>query len=123
MKYPPVVFDGYQARATARGFAKAIEISEIPVYACSIMPDHVHLVLGRCRHEIEKVVKQLKQNATIRLKEENIHPEAKTPWGASCWKVFLNTENDMRRAIKYVEDNPVKEGKKPQQWSFVRPFE
>ena len=46
-----------------------------------------------------------------------------TPWAAKCWKVFLDTEADIARAIRYVEDNPVKEGKRPQRWPFVVPFE
>ena len=127
LKYPPVVFNGEQARAVARGFAKAVEISQHPIYACSVMPKHVHLVFGRCRMDIEVVVRQLKRNATIRLKEENIHPLATfegqpTPWAESCWKVFLNDEQSLQRAIRYVEKNPVKEGNKPQQWSFVKPY-
>jgi REP element-mobilizing transposase RayT len=78
--------------------------------------------------EIEKVIRQLKQNATMRLKEENIHPFAEfegppTPWAESCWKVFLNHEEFLRKAIRYVEENPVKEGKKPQHWSFVRSYD
>ena len=120
LKYPPVVFTGKQALAVAHGFARAVEISEHPVFACSILPEHVHLVFGRCRFDIEKVVRQLKQNATICLKEENAHPPAATPWGDSCWKVFLEDDESLCRAIRYVEENPMKEGKKPQRWSFVR---
>jgi len=125
LKYPPVVLSGEQARAVGRGFAKAVEISQFPVFACSILPEHVHLVLGRCRMDVEKVVRQLKQNATMRLKEENIHPLADfegppKPWGESCWKVFLNHEESLRKAIQYVENNPMKEGKKPQHWPFVQ---
>jgi hypothetical protein len=29
----------------------------------------------------------------------------------------------VRRAILYVEDNPLKEGKPRQRWSFVTPFD
>ena len=128
LKYPAVAFNGEQARAVARGFAKAVDISRLPIYACSIMPDHVHLVLGQCHSTAEKVAKQLKQNATIRLNEEKIHPLAQfegppTPWAESCWKVFLYDDESVFRAIQYVENNPVKEGKKIQQWSFVREYQ
>lgn len=126
LKYPPVILNGLQARAVARGFAKAVAISDIPVFACSIMPEHVHLILGPLRREPEKIVKQLKQNATIRLNEEAIHPLGcfpgpPSPWGRFCWKVFLTTNNAVFNAIDYVKNNPIKEGKKPQNWSFVRP--
>ena len=45
-----------------------------------------------------------------------------TPWAAKCWKVFLDNDADVIRAIQYVEDNPTKEGKNPQRWRFVIRF-
>jgi hypothetical protein len=42
-------------------------------------------------------------------------------WSAKLWKVYLNSQ-DITRAIAYVEQNPVKEGKPRQRWSFVTPF-
>ena len=46
---PPVQFTGIQARAIGRGFARYAERSGLDVWACAILPDHVHLVLGRHR--------------------------------------------------------------------------
>jgi hypothetical protein len=43
-------------------------------------------------------------------------------WGQDFWKVFLYTPEDVLRAIRYVEDNPIKEGKKRQHWPFVVPY-
>jgi hypothetical protein len=34
----------------------------------------------------------------------------------------LDDNGDIARAIRYVEKNPVKEGKRRQQWSFVVPW-
>jgi REP element-mobilizing transposase RayT len=103
----------------------------VAVWACAILPDHVHLVLGRHRLKVEQLVVQFKGQATRRLLEEDIHPFGNTR-GASgrppkCfargeWKVFLDSVVDVLRAIAYVERNPVKEGKKFQRWPFVTPF-
>ena len=38
------------------------------------------------------------------------------------WKVYLNLRSDIERAIRYVEENPIKEGKPRQKWSFVAPL-
>jgi len=121
---PPVKFNGVQARAVGRGFAEYVAKSGLPVWACSIMPDHVHLVTGPFRLPSENVVIQLKGAATKRLLEEKLHPfdgEHKC-WAQGQWKVFLNDELAIRRAIRYVERNPVKDGLRPQQWTFVTPF-
>jgi len=36
--------------------------------------------------------------------------------------VFLDSEEAIEAAIRYVEENPVREGKRRQNWSFVTPF-
>ncbi len=131
LTYPPVVFDGHQALAIARGFQRMIDKSAYRVYACSILPEHVHMVIGRHHYHVESVVRLLKAEASSELAACGLHPMAEwpgpdgslpSPWARGRWKVFLNDEDDMARAIPYVEDNPVKEGKRRQRWSFVIPF-
>jgi REP element-mobilizing transposase RayT len=128
---PPVHLTGLQARAVARGFATSAQKGKVSVLACFILPEHVHLVVARHRCKIEWIVNQMKGAATRRLLEEQLHPfagwrgaDGRVPmcWAAKLWKVYLNSEEDMTRAIAYVEQNPVKEGKPQQQWSFVSRF-
>jgi REP element-mobilizing transposase RayT len=131
IKHPAVEFSGIQARAVGRGFARYVERSGLVVWAYAILPDHVHLVLGRHRLRAEQLVIQLKGDATERLIEEGIHPfghiKEKNGRPPKCfargeWKVFLDSPEAICRAIRYVEDNPIKEGKKAQRWPFVMPF-
>ena len=181
LKYPAVKFTGIQARAVGRGFSRVVRDTQLQIYACAIMPDHVHLVIGvyadnrvardtrtagkrpsathapqadaviadnhvardtrtadgrpSATHSpqadavietgrVKKIVGQLKACATMCLNKENIHPlnGEHTPWARGCWNVFLDTEEHVQRAIKYVEDNPLKEGLPPQKWTFVVPY-
>jgi REP element-mobilizing transposase RayT len=131
LKYPPVKFDGYQALQIAKGFAHMVEKSACVFYACAILPDHVHLVLAKHRYKVEQMVNLLKGEASRALSEARMHPMAAwsktgcrlaTPWAHRCWKVYLHTAEEVARAIQYVEANPVKEGKRPQKWSFITPF-
>lgn len=127
LKHPPVSFSGRQALSVSVGFRNAIARSGYCFYACSILPEHVHAVLARSRYHIEYVVGQLKGEATKQLKRDGLHPfgqlaDPPSPWGRNCWKVYLNTEAAIRRAIRYVEQNPVKEGKPLQHWSFATPL-
>jgi REP element-mobilizing transposase RayT len=101
------------------------------IHACAIMPDHVHLVLGRHDHDVEKQVRLLKAAATVMLKRDGRHPmtrfgggAARLPslWGRGLWKVYLNDRAAAERAVAYVQENPVRDGKCPPRWSFVRPF-
>src|SRR5215468_7580043 len=47
LKHPPVQFSGVQARAVARGFQEYVRNSGLVVWACSILPEHVHVVIAR----------------------------------------------------------------------------
>ncbi|MBL7220222.1 MAG: hypothetical protein ISS69_08915 [Phycisphaerae bacterium] len=78
-------------------------------------------------HDIRKVVGQLKGEATKQLKRDALHPfghlaAPPSPWARRGWNVFLDSDEAIRRAIRYVEQNPVKEGKPPQKRSFVVPL-
>jgi len=130
LRYPAVSFTGVQGRAIARGVRDAIIRSRFVLYACSILPEHVHLVVKRHRYEIEEVRDQIKGQASKALRAENLHPFAHvrlasgklhSPWSDGGWDVYLDSPADIQRAIKYVQNNPLKEGKPPQTWSFLRP--
>jgi len=124
LKYPPATLTGRQARAVGRGFARATREGRYAVHACSILPDHVHLVAGRHTRSVTRIVGHLKGRATQRLVADGLWPEQRPPvWAGRGWKVFLDTHEDVRRAIAYVEENPFKEGKPRQHWSFVTPFD
>ena len=123
LKYPPVVLNGVQARAVARGFARACSEVGYVIYACAIMPDHIHLVVARHDRLIEIVVRHLKARATQQLNIENIAPETESPWARGTgWVVYLDSIGDIQRSIDYVNDNPMRDGLKPQQWNLVTPF-
>jgi REP element-mobilizing transposase RayT len=130
LRYPEVIFTGVQARAIGHGFANYLERSGVVVWACSILPQHVHLVVARHTYQVEQVANLLKGDATRQLSAEGLHPlaawklaDGRPPccWARKEWKVFLDDEADILRAIRYVEQNPLKEGKPPQTWRFVTP--
>ncbi len=131
LRYPPVHFNGQQARACARGFAESAAKSQYVIHACAILPDHVHMVVkNHPNQRIEQIIGQLKAAATRQLITESIHPlqefhtknnRPPSPWVVKGWKVFLNSPKDIHRAIEYVNNNPIKDGLKPQKWNFVQP--
>jgi REP element-mobilizing transposase RayT len=129
LKYPAVHFTGIQARAIGRAFATVAREFALDVLACSILPEHTHLVIARHPKQVERIVNCLKGEATRHLIREGIHPLAEFPtragrmpkaWSRGHWKVFLDCPADIDRAIAYVRDNPMKEGKPAQTWSFVK---
>jgi REP element-mobilizing transposase RayT len=128
LQLPPVKFTGIQARAIGRGFANYVQTSKLEILACSILPNHVHLVTRRHRLDVEQLVLRLKSAATLQLVQEGIHPfqewkpaDAAPPkcFAKGQWKVFLDSQDDIERSIRYVENNPIKDGLPPQRWPFA----
>lgn len=131
LRYPPVTFSGRQALAIGVGFKRAVEESGYVLHACSILPQHVHVVIVRHRHTAEQIVGHLKGRATQQLAADGLHPlvghrgsdgKIPSPWAQRSWPVFLHDDEEILRAIGYVQRNPAKEGKRPQRWSFITPF-
>ena len=127
---PAVELNGLQARAVGRGIATYAQKSGLPVWACAILPDHVHLVVGQFGMKVEQLVIQWKGSATEQLIEEGLHPfpdqrdQQDRPhkcFARGEWKVNLDPE-DVPSAIQYVEHNPEKERLPRQRWNFVSPL-
>ena len=120
LRHPPVQLDGRQALGVVRGFAHAVAEAVYECLACAVMPDHAHLVVGRHPKDAQLIIAHLKARATRRLNLDGTNPRPDAgPWGRRGWVVFLNDEDDVRRAVRYVEQNPVRAGLRRQVWSFV----
>ena len=110
-----VRFNGRQALAVGTGFKRAIEESGYVVHACSILPQHAHLVIARCERRAEQIIAHLKGRATQQLAAEELHPlggfrqadgTVPSPWARNGWPVFLESDQRILEAIDYVEKNP-----------------
>ncbi len=90
LKYPEVHFTGIQARMIGDGFAEFIQHSKLKIWACSILPEHAHLVIARHCYKVEQIANLLKGAATRALIKAKVHP---------------------------FENNPTKSGRLPKTWA------
>lgn len=130
LRYPSVTFDGRQARAVTRGFAVASNEAGYDVLALAVLPDHAHLVMRWHARHVDDIASHLKARATRQLSDEGLHPMAPfadargrkpSPWARNHWCPFIRTDAYLRRAVRYVEENPPKQGLPRQRWDFVVP--
>ena len=124
--------NGQQALSISQGFAKQTRKSKYSVWACSILPQHTHLVIGRHHYRAEQIVNLLKGAATRELIGDANHPlqrfatiDRRPPamWAAHQWISYLDSEQAIEDAIAYVVENPIKEGKPRQSWNWILPFQ
>jgi REP element-mobilizing transposase RayT len=132
LKYPPVTLQPKQIEFVSEAIGRFVERSRMTVWACSLLEQHIHMVIGRHRYSIETACNLMKGAASRRLNEMELHPmicfsnnKGKLPsmWTEGQWIHFLDDEDAIDDAMRYVEDNPVKEGKEKQSWWFVERFQ
>jgi len=125
---PAVLFNGHQAKCAALAFGEYAERIDLPIWACTVLPDHVHLVVAPCGIRARDLSARFKAAATKALKEQGLHPfghledesgDVPKCWQMKDWSVFKYDPDAVRQVIRYVEDNPLKEGKPKQTWHFV----
>src|SRR5205085_3300473 len=56
LKFPAVSFTAKQIDAIGRGFSSIVDRFSMILFACAIMPDHVHVVFGRHEATVEYLV-------------------------------------------------------------------
>lgn len=83
------------------------------------MPDHVHVLIRKHKHYAETMITNLQDGSRAALIERGIRAHVHPVWGGPGWKVYLETAADIRRTIRYIENNPIKARRPAQKWDFV----
>jgi len=101
LKHPPIRFSGHQAQCVAKGFKEALHREHVTCLACSILPDHSHLVVTRPSTPIEEFAVKLKTQSVHSLLDASLHPyqqiEANRPKirARGDRHVYLSTDEDI----------------------------
>jgi REP element-mobilizing transposase RayT len=123
LKFPLLTFKPREVDALAGAFAQVMGACGYTCYACAIIPDHVHVLIRKHRDSAERMIANLhkgSRESVLALKErDGNHPV----WGGPGWKVFLDSPDDIRRTVRYIDANPVKSRIPAQEWSFVTSYD
>lgn len=123
LKHDLRMFSDDEITVVGAAFGRAIAEHGYTCYACAVMPDHVHLVIRKHRHRSETMIENLQTISRKALIESGRFPKSHPVWGGPGWWPFLNTQNDIRRVIRYVEENPIKARRPAQTWEFVKAYD
>ena len=123
LKYSLLDFAPSDFLTIAEGLVQCIREQRYTCYACAIMPDHVHLLIRKHKHQAEDMLDNLQEFSRLRLRTVGLRTFDHPVWGGPGWKVFLDTPADVRRTICYIEENPVKWRLPRQEWPFVMEYD
>jgi len=126
LKRDVVCLKDSEIRMVGGAFAEVVEAVLLEVHACAIMPNHVHVVVGRHAESYERMVSRLKARASQKIREvrgiraTDVRRERVPIWTEGYWVRYIDNVEQMDRVIDYVNRNPGPD--RPQRWSFVRGF-
>jgi REP element-mobilizing transposase RayT len=124
LRHAPLTFDEPARAVIAAAFAEVMAQQKYTCYACAIMPDHVHILVRKHKHLAEEMVDHLKETSRIRLIEAGQRSILHPTWtDGRGWKVFLEHPDEIRRTIRYIENNPLPLRLPKQAWPFVKPYD
>lgn len=123
LKHPVIEFSRSEIDVLAEDFADVAAKHRYTCYACAIMPDHVHILIRKHKRLAEEMIVQLQASSQLRFMKDKLRPGDHPVWGGPGWKVFLNTEDEIRRTIRYIEQNPIKARMPVQCWPFVKAYD
>ena len=124
LKHPLLTFDDAERLLIADAFTERIDQQRYTCSACAIMPDHVHIIIRKHKDPAAEMVDALKDASRDRLIKAGRRALTHPTWLAGHgWKVFLDHPDEIRRTIRYVEQNPIKIGLPAQAWPFVKAYD
>jgi REP element-mobilizing transposase RayT len=123
LMHPLLEFPSEQIDCIASAFGATIRACRYTCYACAIMPDHVHVLIRKHRDPYEMMVANFQRESHLLLRERGFRDMEHPVWGGPGWGVFQDTPEDVRRTIKYIEDNPLKARMPARHWSFVKEYD
>jgi REP element-mobilizing transposase RayT len=123
LKFDVLRFEDAQRLEIGDTFAKVVHAHSYMCYVCAIMPEHVHLVIRKHRDNAEDMIASFQHESRESLMQNNVVPEGHPVWTKGGWKVYLDSPDEVWSRIRYVENNPAKEGLVRQVWPFVVPYD
>ena len=81
LKYPSLDFKVSDFAAIADGLADAIRRHVYTCYACAVMPDHVHIIIRKHKHQAEQMLGNLQESSRMRLRSAGVRTGDHPVWG------------------------------------------
>ena len=123
LRFPLLQFGLRERDAIADAFADSIREHRYTCYACAIMPDHVHVLIRKHKHQAEEMIENLQESSRSPLRTSGLRAPNHPIWGGNGWKVFLDHPEAIHRTIRYIEKNPRQRKLPSQRWAFVREYD
>lgn len=120
LKSRPVLLSNDEIALVAECFHEILSTTNTLCYGCAILPNHVHLLVGRPECTYERLVNRLKGRSAQRIREcrhlavVQKQNERVPVWTSGYWVRYVDTETQFGITAEYIKKNAP-----DQAWSFV----
>lgn len=133
-KRKPLLIDNIEL--LRESFKRAKQTYNFEIFACVILPDHIHLLLKPEKIiEYSKIIRAIKYNFSQKFNDVGIAMptydnnickaglpscQNKSIWQRRYWEHTIRDEDDLNKHLDYIHYNPVKHGysKSVKSWEF-----
>ena len=124
LKHPLLAFSNEQIDI----IAEVVSQQQYTCYACAVMPDYTHLVIRKHKHRSEEMIERLQSTSRLRLQNPALGDECSIDinhpiWTSGGFGGFIDHPDVVRKVIRYVENNPIKQRMPGQSWPFVKTYD
>ncbi len=123
LDFEPMWFDDAKRQAIAGAFAQVVNNRKYTVWACAVLSNHAHLCIRRHRDDALTMWNVFAESSRDVLRGFEDVPDDHPVWSTRPHKVFLDSSEDVRRVVSYIQRNPTRDKLPPQAWSFVQPYD
>ena len=123
LDFEPIWFADAKRQAIADAFAQVVENERYTVWACAVLSNHAHLCIRRHRDDAVTMWNAFAESSRAALGRFEDLADEHPLWSNRPYKVFLDSPEDVRRVVSYIQRNPTREKLLPQTWSFIQPYD
>lgn len=125
LNFPVIWMDAATRSEAAAAVAEVIADRGYTCYACAVCSNHLHLLFRTHRDRARQMWEYLAQAIRRRLRHrfsETIQP-GHPVISARPYHLLLFSPAQVRRTVRYIDQNPRKEGLPRQRWPFVTEYD
>jgi REP element-mobilizing transposase RayT len=124
LKHPLLTFDAAAREEIGKAFGEVIAARRYTCYACTVMPDHVHVLIRKHKEQAEEMVDAFRQASRERLIAADFRSADHPTWSdGTARTVYLDHPDQVRRTMQYIEENPLPLHLPIQRWPFAKVYD
>jgi len=121
MREAPKRLNPDEIATVAAELSRHVGGSQPSVRAAAIEPNHVHLLAGSVREDLQKFVGRLNGRTSSEVGKLPKNADRARVWTSGYWKVFLFDDVGVRAVKEYIDAHNIRHGLPAEPYEWIAP--